>query len=224
MKRVIWGVVLALGLLSAGEMRADQLAKLATKGERIVTMLCDKSKLPHASGSTISLMEEISHSGACPPLSRSKRQAIALYLQHGTTKRTGTPLDVPADAKCPVCGMFVGQYPKWAAMLVVGDKHYYFDGVKDMMKYYIFDGDFPYNRTAITEMMVSDYYTLEKIPAKEAFYVLDADVYGPMGRELIAFKRAKEAKSFMAEHHGKRIVSFDQIDATMVMRLDGIEQ
>jgi nitrous oxide reductase accessory protein NosL len=103
-------------------------------------------------------------------------------------------------------------------------KVYYFDGVKDMMKYYIFNGDFPYDRTHISEMIVSDYYTIEEIPAKEAFYVLDADVFGPMGHELIAFKNKKSAQIFMSEHHGKKIVRFEEITDAMVMALDGIEQ
>ena len=41
--------------------------------------------------------------------------------------------------------------------------------------------------------LMSDYYTLEEIPAKEAFYVLDADVFGPMGHELLPFKSQKSA-------------------------------
>ena len=73
-------------------------------------------------------------------------------------------------------------------------------------------------------MYVSDYYTLEAIPAKEAFYVLDSDVFGPMGRELIPFKSEKSARTFMVEHHGKAMVKFNEITDKMVMALDGIEQ
>ena len=71
---------------------------------------------------------------------------------------------------------------------------------------------------------MSDYYTLEAIPAKEAFYVLDPDVYGPMGHELVPFKKRKSAQTFMEEHNGKKIVRFDEITDHMVMALDGIEQ
>jgi len=96
--------------------------------------------------------------------------------------------------------------------------------VKDMMKYYIFDGDFVYDRKEIKKMTVSDYYTLEEISAKEAFFVLDSDIFGPMGRELIPFKIQKSAKAFMDEHHGKQMVKFSEITDKMVMKLDGIEQ
>jgi nitrous oxide reductase accessory protein NosL len=42
----------------------------------------------------------------------------------------------PKD-KCPVCGMFVAKYPDWVAAFVFRDgSTVFFDGVKDMMKYY----------------------------------------------------------------------------------------
>ena len=198
--------------------------KLAQKGERIAKVMCEQSKLPHASDSIELIKKEILSSGACSPLSSSKLEAVAYYLQQGSGKKKSNHLAVPNDAKCPVCGMFVSKYPKWAAMMKHDGKVYYFDGVKDMMKYYIFDGDFSYDRSHISKIIVSDYYTLEEIPAKEAFYVLDSDVFGPMGHELIAFKDKKSAQTFMDEHHGKKIVKFDEITDVMVMALDGIEQ
>jgi nitrous oxide reductase accessory protein NosL len=93
-----------------------------------------------------------------------------------------------------------------------------------MMKYYIFDGDFVYDRTHISRMEVSDYYSLEAIPAQDAYYVLDSDIFGPMGRELIPFKRLEHAKNFSADHHGKSIVRFQKITDTMLMQLDGLSQ
>jgi nitrous oxide reductase accessory protein NosL len=139
-------------------------------------------------------------------------------------KLTNKHLSVPSEAKCPVCGMFVSKYPKWAALMVVDEKKYYFDGVKDMMKYYIFDGDFPYDRSSISKMSVSDYYTLEEIPAQEAIYVLGSNVFGPMGNELIPFKSKVSAETFMEEHNGKSMHAFGEITDKMVMALDGIEQ
>ena len=45
-------------------------------------------------------------------------------------------IEVPEDAKCPVCGMFVSKYPKWVAQIKIKmDIYHYFDGVKDMMKF-----------------------------------------------------------------------------------------
>ena len=224
MKKIIFIVLWSIIYLYAGESSSIKVMKLAQKGERIVKVMCDQSKLPQATGTVEEIKKEIKASQACLHLSSGKLEAVAYYLQQGSVKEHSHHLAVPDNAKCPVCGMFVSKYPKWAAMMKHDGKVYYFDGVKDMMKYYIFDGDFLYDRTHISKMTVSDYYTLETIPAKEAFYVLDSDIFGPMGHELIPFKSQKSAKTFIAEHNGKAIVKFDEITDKMVMKLDGIEQ
>jgi len=224
MKKIILILLFITGSLFANELSLAKIVKLSNKGEKIVKTLCDSQKLPSAQGTIEQLREKIKTSGACPPLSKSKLEAVAYYVSNGSMKLAGKQLDVPTNAKCPVCGMFVSKYPKWAALIEYDGKKQYFDGVKDMMKYYIFDGDFPYDRSQITQITVSDYYTLEEIPAKEAFYVLDSDIFGPMGRELIPFKSKKSAKAFMADHNGKAMVIFDEITDKMVMALDGIEQ
>ena len=216
----LWGIV----SLMAHEGSTVKVIKMAQKGERIAKVMCEPQKLPKASGTITELMQKIKTSGACAPLSRSKLEAVAYFVSNGAMKTGAQYMHVPENAKCPVCGMFVSKYPKWAASMQVGGKVFYFDGVKDMMKYYIFDGDFPYDRKKISKMSVHDYYTLEEIPAKEAFYVLDPDIYGPMGHELIPFKSKKSAMTFLSEHNGKRIVTFDEITDKMVMALDGIER
>ena len=224
MKKIILILLFISGSLFANEQSLAKIVKLSNKGEKIVKTLCEAKKLPSSQGTIEQLIENIKTSEACPPLSKSKLEAVAYYVSNGSMKLAGKHMDVPGNAKCPVCGMFVFKYPKWAALIEHDGKKHYFDGVKDMMKYYIFDGDFPYDRSKISSMTVSDYYTLEEIPAKEAFYVLDSDIFGPMGRELIPFKSKKSAKDFMADHNGKSMVLFDEISDKMVMALDGIEQ
>jgi len=222
--KIIFIVICGAMVLFAGESSTIKVMKLAQKGERIAKVMCDVKKLPPAEGTIETLMEKIKVSKACQPLPRRKLEAVAYFVSNGSMHGTGKHMHVPGDAKCPVCGMFVSKYPKWAASMHMDGKTYFFDGVKDMMKYYIFDGDFPYDRSRISDMRVSDYYTLEAILAKEAYYVLDPDVFGPMGHELVPFKTQKSAQTFMQEHHGKKIVRFDEITDRMVMALDGIMQ
>ncbi|MCF6205470.1 MAG: nitrous oxide reductase accessory protein NosL [Sulfurovum sp.] len=224
MRHSIFVVLMGMVPLFAQQTLDAKSIKLSQKGERIVNVLCDFHKLPSAKGEIESVMERLATSNACRPLSKSKREAVAYYLKYGKTDTHKQHIAVPEDAKCPVCGMFVSKYPKWAAMMEVNGHIHYFDGVKDMMKYYIFDGDFPYDRKTVSKMTVSDYYTLKAIPAKAAWYVVDPDVFGPMGHELVPFESQKEAKTFMQEHHGKAIVRFHEITDTMVMALDGITQ
>jgi len=223
MIKIILITLFISGSLFANESSLAKIVKLSNKGEKIVKTLCDSKKLPSAQGTIEQLMEKIKTSGVCPPLSKSKLEAVAYYVSNGSMKLTGKHIEVPVKAKCPVCGMFIAKYPKWVGLIIVGDKKYYFDGAKDMMKFYIFDADFPYDRSKISMMKVTDFYTLEGITAKEAFYVIGSDVYGPMGNELIPFKTHEAAKNFMNDHRGTEIVRFNKITAKMVMALDGIE-
>jgi len=199
---------------------ADDI-RLSKKGQKIVESLCDKSTLPKRSDDIDQMMIDIKASSSCPPLSKSKLKAVAYYLLNTTTKSSIKSIVVPKDAKCPVCGMFVHKYPKWTTLMVLNGKKLYFDGVKDMMKYYIFDGDFVYDRKDISHMQVSDYYTIEAIDAKDAYFVHDSNMFGPMGRELIPFKSQKEAETFMRDHSGRGILRFDDITDSIVMGLDG---
>jgi nitrous oxide reductase accessory protein NosL len=124
-----------------------------------------------------------------------------------------TAILVPKDAKCPVCGMFVAKYPKWAAEVKADNHSHYFDGVKDMMKWY-----FSKNKD-LKNIYVTDYYTTNKIDAKTAFYVIGSNVYGPMGNELIPFNSKEKAKKFKRNHVAKKIIKFDQITLYLVKSL-----
>jgi copper chaperone NosL len=128
----------------------------------------------------------------------------------------------PAD-KCPVCGMFVAKYPDFVDQVVFKDgNHAFFDGVKDMMKYYF---DLPkYNpgkTTAdIAHILVTDYYNMNLIDGTQAFYVIGSDVYGPMGKELMPFKDEAAAKEFKVDHKGTAILLFKDITPELIKTLD----
>jgi nitrous oxide reductase accessory protein NosL len=92
-----------------------------------------------------------------------------------------------------------------------------------MMKFYIFDVDFPYDRSKISNMEVTDFYTLKAIDAKKAFYVVGSDVFGPMGNELIPFVSKDAAENFLKDHSAEQIILFDDITPKLVMGLDGLE-
>ncbi|SFV63384.1 nosL-related protein [hydrothermal vent metagenome] len=212
--------VLSIAVILSLHLGADDM-RLSKKGQKIVESLCDKGTLPKRADDIEQMMIDIKSSSSCPPLSKSKLKAVAHYLLNGVAKSSVEKIVVPKDAKCPVCGMFVHKYPKWTTLMVIDGKKLYFDGVKDMMKYYIFDGDFVYERKSISSMRVSDYYTLESIDAKDAYYVYDSNMFGPMGRELVPFKSKKEAETFMSDHSGKSILRFGDISDSLIMGLDG---
>ncbi len=178
------------------------------------------------------LKEALAKDLPCGVLNEEHLHALSLYLWH--VKRKGDlgdvegKVDVREDEKCPVCGMFVYKYPKWAAQISFkheGHEHRLsFDGVKDMMKFYFNPskwGNYPYATPhTIVSILVSDYYSGRGIDGKKAFYVIRSDIYGPMGHELIPFESEEEAKTFLKEHRGTRILSFEKITESLPYELD----
>ncbi|TNF45146.1 MAG: hypothetical protein EP216_00675 [Epsilonproteobacteria bacterium] len=227
MKRYLLLAFLVLGLAYAEGISPSKYAKLVQKGEKIALKLCDEQKLSHIKSKNLQeILQEIEIIQPCITLKKRNKEALAYFIMAGqseSTKHVKSQIEVPKEIKCPVCGMFVAKYPKWAARIEADTKNYYFDGVKDMMKFYIFDVDFPFNRDKITHIEVTDFYTLEAIDAKEAFYVVGSDVYGPMGNELIPFLTKDAAENFMRDHRGEKILHFNDITPQLVMGLDGIE-
>jgi len=201
--------------------------KMIAKGEKVAKYLCDSSIYNISLSKDFnSSIQEILDSKRCNNLSLNRAKSLVIYLKYGKDIKRDSfaihRIKVPKDAKCPVCGMFVYKYPKWSALIEINSKKYYFDGVKDMMKFYIFDGDFPFDRSKISKILVQDFYTLQPISAKDAWFVIGSNIYGPMGNELIPFKDEESAKEFMKEHKGEKILKFDEITPSIVMGLDGI--
>ncbi|MBW2309310.1 MAG: nitrous oxide reductase accessory protein NosL [Deltaproteobacteria bacterium] len=125
--------------------------------------------------------------------------------------------------KCPVCGMFVYKYPDWVGEIIFKDDSvFFFDGAKDLFKYYF--NLKKYNpkkiQADIDSMYVTEYYDLKLINARDAFYVIGSDVYGPMGNELIPFANEPDAREFMKDHKGKKILKFDSITPRAIKSLD----
>ena len=219
MKKALLAIsVLSISIYSR-ELSPAIIKKLEFKGQKIAKIFCQQDKLPKTQASVEELISKISSSKACGDISVNKIKAVAYYLLNkGNTKKV-VKFKVPNGAKCPVCGMFVYKYPKWAAHMVVNGKNLYFDGVKDMLKYYFFDEDFKYDRNQISKVEVRDFYSLESLNATKAFYVIGSKVYGPMGNELIPFKTQKEAKNFITDHGG-RLIEFSKVTPQIVMGLD----
>ena len=128
----------------------------------------------------------------------------------------------PKD-KCPVCGMFVAKYPDWVAAIRFRDGGtVFFDGAKDMFKYYLDLGKYnpAKKQTDIETLQVSDYYSLTATGGFEAFYVIGSDVYGPMGRALVPFAKEEDAQGFMKDHQGKSMVRFKEVTREMIKGLE----
>lgn len=146
--------------------------------------------------------------------------ALFLMLPPDASSQAAKPT---AKDKCPVCGMFVAEYPAFLAEIAFKDGfRAYFDGPKDMFRYY-FEPDkyHPGRKIAdIAAVYVTDYYSLEMIDGKQAFYISGSDVMGPMGNELIPVGGEPQARTFMEDHKGKALLRFNEVTLEIVNSLD----
>jgi len=206
--------------------------KLYPMGKRIFEKKCNKNINPTNYSSINELKADIKNNALCKPLKKKQLYAVCLYLwdvkRFGDIEKTQKVLKVQKTEKCPVCGMFVYKYPRWVAQIFYKhnnhEHHYSFDGVKDMMKFYLDArewGDYKnFKRKNITKILVTDYYSQKAIDARNASFVIGSDVYGPMGNELIPFKNKADAKSFYMDHKAKKIIKFSDISKEKVYQLD----
>jgi copper chaperone NosL len=125
--------------------------------------------------------------------------------------------------RCPVCGMFPSMFPEWTATIEFKDgTRATFDGPKDMFKYYLDIKKYnPQESQAdVMAIFVKDYYSKESIGGLDAFYVIWSDVLGPMGHQLIPFEKEADAKKFLKEHKGKKVVRFKDVTLELITSLD----
>jgi nitrous oxide reductase accessory protein NosL len=188
-------------------------------GKKIVSKACSKDLDPHSFKHINQLKAFIKDNNKCGQLKEKQLQAVALYLwdiERKSGEHKHEFITVGKDEKCPVCGMFVYKYPRWAAKVTFtkdqNQSHAVFDGVKDLLKFYFNPakwGDF--KNIEIKNIDVTDYYTQKSIDGKTAYYVIGSDVYGPMGKEFIPFSSKADAETFIKDHQGQKILSFNQI-------------
>lgn len=125
---------------------------------------------------------------------------------------------------CPVCGMLVAKYPNWVAVVVYKDGHaHFFDGAKDFFKFIAAPQkyDAGHQPDSVEGLWVTEFYGLTRVDARKAFYVIGSDVLGPMGHELVPLESEADARDFLREHRGTRVVTFDQVSPALISGVDG---
>ena len=199
-----------------------KIKKIYPMGKKLYTKFCKKDINLNNFKQINQLKAYIKSNNLCKIKTKDfnpkQLQVVSLYLwdivRVGKKDKNSKTINITKDEKCPICGMFVYKYPRWVAQIHIDNKtHLSFDGVKDMMKYYI-------ATPKASKILVTDYYLQKAIDGTKAFYVINSDIYGPMGKELIPFSTKKEALTFMQDHKGKKILSFKQITKEEIGKLD----
>ncbi len=150
--------------------------------------------------------------------------AAALFVLCTAVAGAQAPLKPGARDLCPVCGMMVAKYPHWLATTVWKDgRTVYFDGAKDLFKYLLALPTYAPGRAReeIDLLVVTEFYDLKPIDARQAWYVVGSDVLGPMGHELVPLATRADAEGFLKDHKGRRILRFDEVTAQLLAQLDG---
>ena len=160
-------------------------------------------------------------------MSRLASLALAAWLAAWSVLASAQAVSIPKPGPkdlCAVCGMLVSKYPNWVAAVVYTDGHaHHFDGAKDLFKYL---QELPryapgHRREDVATVAVTDFYNLEKIDARQAWYVTGSDVLGPMGHELVPLATRADAEDFLKDHKGKRILRFADVVPEVLKALDG---
>jgi nitrous oxide reductase accessory protein NosL len=147
---------------------------------------------------------------------------LAVAGGHARAGEVGPVVAGPRD-KCPVCGMFVARYPEWLAAVRFADgTHAVFDGAKDLFRFLAAPGEYAPQRSAaeVRAILVTDYYAVRQVDARTAWFVLGSDVLGPMGHELVPFEAERDAREFMADHHGRRLLRFGDVTPAVLRELE----
>jgi copper chaperone NosL len=124
---------------------------------------------------------------------------------------------------CAVCGMLVARHPEWLAQVVYEDgSQAFFDGPKDLFKYLLRPERYAADKRGVetTAVLVTSYYVGAATDARQAFYVVGSDVTGPMGAELVPHPTLEAAEEFARDHHGERIVRFDDVTPELLNELE----
>ena len=148
---------------------------------------------------------------------------LSFWVAAPATAAEKAPPAPSAKDKCPVCGMFVAPYPNWVGEIVYKDGgRSYFDGPKDLFTYYFAPEKYgpARKRADIADLHVMDYYSVTAIDGRKAFYVIGSDVRGPMGKELVPFAKKADADGFLKDHHGKKVLRFEELTPATLKSLE----
>ncbi|NUN62386.1 MAG: nitrous oxide reductase accessory protein NosL [Burkholderiaceae bacterium] len=141
---------------------------------------------------------------------------------------SGLPLQaarpVPADVRCPVCGMYPARSPDWAAQVIFanGDAQF-FDSPLSLFMYLGDVARYSPGRSAdeIVAHYVTDVPSRSWVDARSAFYVTGSTAKGPMrAGNLPAFASQDAARQFAAQRGGK-VLAYAGVDAALVAQLGG---
>lgn len=133
------------------------------------------------------------------------------------------PRPIPADARCPVCGMYPARFPRWAAQSLFKDgAAHYFDSPLDLLVFLqkVNRHDRRYDQDDVAVSFVTDFETGQWIESRDAFFVHGSSVFGPMRDADLPALASREAADSLASSRGGRVLRFADVTPERVLSLN----
>ena len=156
--------------------------------------------------------------------------ATSLLAFEGKGPRAGLiPLDesgriqISPEDRCPVCGMKVIRYPKFACAIQLHDNTtYYFCSTGCMIRSWMHPEIYLGVRSnKLRRPVVKEYFTGRQIDARDILFVFGSDVIGPMGPALVPVMNENYLKVFKKRHGGKSEFSLNNLNDTKWFEMTG---
>jgi nitrous oxide reductase accessory protein NosL len=117
---------------------------------------------------------------------------------------------------CKTCGMHSLPYSKWNVTWKNTNQTQWFCSPRCM---FIQIHKTPSLVNPSDSLLVTDYYTQQRIAAQKAFFVIGSDITSPMGHDFVPLQDEKAATDFMTEHKGKQILRFEEVNNEVIKNL-----
>lgn len=128
------------------------------------------------------------------------------------------PRPIPADARCPVCGMFPARYPRWAGQVIFTDgaTHFFDSPVNLLVFLRKVERYSNYTAADIIASYTNDVTNDTWTPAETAYYVHGSDALGPMREgNLPSFATRQDAEAFAVRRGGKVLARTEVSDKVL---------
>lgn len=134
------------------------------------------------------------------------------------------PRPIPAEARCPVCGMYPARFPRWAAQTLFRDgAAQYFDSPVDLFVFLhrVDRYNRSYTLNDVAASFVTDFESGQWIELQKAFFVRGSAALGPMrDADLPAFASRAAADGFI-RRRGGQVLTFTQVTPELIRSLGG---
>lgn len=134
------------------------------------------------------------------------------------------PRPIPAEARCPVCGMYPARFPRWAAQTLFRDgAAQYFDSPVNLFVFLhrVDRYNRSYTLNDVAASFVTDFESGQWIELQKAFFVRGSAALGPMrGADLPAFASRAAADGFIRSRGGQ-VLTFTQVTPELIRSMGG---